>query len=463
MRQVWAIARLTFAEGIRMRIVLIFLLVLGFLVLRLPFALRGDETLAGRLQTFLDYSLGATGILLSLATVMLSASTLATEFRDKTLHLVTSKPVARFRILLGKWLGVVLLNGLLLGLCAATIYAFALFIATRPETSNVADRLKVDDVVWTARQSATPTKPDFEALAARQIESEVASGDMPPTAERAAIRERVEALKREWRVIPAGTQRLFRFEGLPPPRPGEEVVQIRFKVRATPLPINENARVGWLFVDPDSGAWLHERPLVSIEMTGHTHQLLVPAQAIRDGRAALVMINLHDPDREGTRLNLDGDGALRLYYKVASFEDTYLKAMGLIMLRLCFLAAVGLFFGTFVSFPVAVFCGMTWFVVCMGRPFWVMAVGMNQMMLDPSQDPYWIFGPPIRAVLRVLLYGFFPDFTAFSGARSLVEGVYIPATTMFWATGQLLGLSVALLFVVGWLIFKEREVAETTV
>jgi hypothetical protein len=39
---------MTFAEGIRMRIVLVALMVLALLVLRMPFALRGDETLAGR-------------------------------------------------------------------------------------------------------------------------------------------------------------------------------------------------------------------------------------------------------------------------------------------------------------------------------------------------------------------------------------------------------------------------------
>ncbi len=52
--RVAAIARLTFWEGVRMRIVLVFVLVLVFILLRLPFSLKGDETLAGRLQTFIS-------------------------------------------------------------------------------------------------------------------------------------------------------------------------------------------------------------------------------------------------------------------------------------------------------------------------------------------------------------------------------------------------------------------------
>jgi hypothetical protein len=113
-------AKLTFAEGVRMRIVLIFLVVLVILVLRMPFALRGDETLAGRLQNFLAYSIGTLGVLLSLATVFFSCATLTSEFKQCSLHLVVTKPVSRFQILLGKWLGVNLLNLLIVGLCVAS-------------------------------------------------------------------------------------------------------------------------------------------------------------------------------------------------------------------------------------------------------------------------------------------------------------------------------------------------------
>lgn len=133
MKRVWAIAWLTFQEGIRMRIVLVFLIVLGVAVLRLPFALKGDETLSGRLQTFLAYSLGALSVFLGLATAFLSCATLTNEIRTRSLHLVVTKPVTRFQILAGKWLGVNLLNVLMLALSGATIYGFAVYIKNQPE------------------------------------------------------------------------------------------------------------------------------------------------------------------------------------------------------------------------------------------------------------------------------------------------------------------------------------------
>ena len=149
MRNVLAIARLTFREGVRMRIVLVFVILLAFIMLWLPFTVRGDQTVTGQLQTFLSYSLGAVGLLLGLATVFLSCSTLTAEFRSMTLHLVLTKPVSRFEVLAGKWLGINALMLLLLGLSGATIYGFAVLIKNRPANFE-RDKLNVRDVVWQA-------------------------------------------------------------------------------------------------------------------------------------------------------------------------------------------------------------------------------------------------------------------------------------------------------------------------
>jgi len=177
MRRALAIARLTFAEGVRMRIVLVFLILLVFLVLRMPFALRGDDTLTGRLQNFLAYSLGALSLLLSLATVFFSCATLTNEIKERSLHLVVTKPVTRFQILVGKWLGVMLLNLLIVALCGGAIYGLAYFIQSRPEQFE-RDRLQVRDVVWTARLAARPTVPQEEIVqeAARNVQERIDRG-----------------------------------------------------------------------------------------------------------------------------------------------------------------------------------------------------------------------------------------------------------------------------------------------
>lgn len=464
MGRVWAIAKLTFAEGIRMRIVVVFLVILAFLMLRMPFVLRGDETLTGRLQNFLDYALAAVSVLLSLSTVMLSASTLATEFRTKSLHMVVTKPVSRFQILVGKWLGVNLLNVMMLILCGVAIYLFALYIKGRPEAVDVPDYLKLDQTIWTARDSAKPAYPEFDKMAAAEVDAMIAAGQLDPSGRMQAVVERIKAMGEEWRMIPPSGAMLYQFENLKPPTGEYATIQIRYRIRALPIPNDdEEARVGWFFVDPNSvsggpeaAAPLHPQPVFTAMRSGQTHQFIVPAQVVKGGKAAVFILNPYPPE-QGINLRLDGDNALELLYTVGSFEWNYTKVLLLTFMRLCFLSAMGVFFGTFVSFPVACFCGMTWYIVAMGQPFWMEGIGETIMV---TNDPLGAIGAPLRAILVPLLGSIFPNFQYYSGNLSLIDGVNISETILVNGLWQLILMGLALLFLVGWFVFREREVAD---
>lgn len=463
MRRVWAIAWLTFSEGVRMRIVLVSLIVLVFLVLRMPFALRGDETLTGRLQNFLAYSLGALSLLLSVATIFFSCATLTTDIKERSIHLVVTKPVSRFQILLGKWLGVNLLNLLIVVLCGATIYGFACFIRSRPE-QFARDRVQVRDVVWTARIAAQPVAPEKEIAqaATQQVAERVRLGEVDPANEATVRGERVLQLMSQWRNIPAGSYREYRFENLAPPETGETVIQVRFKARGTPLPSDEIVPIGWVFCDPENGAWLHA-PIFTHERSGDTHQFLVrAAPVIRNGTAILQVANPTSPD-VGTSVLFDGDDSLQLLYKMASFEGNYVKALLIILLRLALLSAVGTFFGVFVSFPVACLCTSAFYLICIALPFVLEAIGANLPNLGAKYDPYGAIGPALRAFLVPFLWIAFPDFTHYDGVNQLVDGTYIPLSLLGWSLVRTLLYGGVLLLLPGWLIFSRREIAEVIV
>lgn len=463
MRRVWAIAKLTFAEGVRMRIVLIFLVVLVILVLRMPFALRGDETLAGRLQNFLAYSIGALGVLLSLATVFFSCATLTNEFKESSLHLVVTKPVSRFQILLGKWLGVNLLNLLIVGLCGAAIYGFAHYIQSRPAV-NRRDILKLRDVVWTARIAARPVPPrgEIEAAAADYVRQAIRSGQIAPEGQREALVQRIQDLHKTWRVIKNGEGRLYEFENLTPPEREDTAIQVRFKAVPIPLTPDELMTIGWVFCDPDTDTPL-DQPTMKVERAHDRHQFLVMATpVIRDGRTKLLVINPYNPVRNNAIL-FEGEDSLQILYKVGSFEVNFVKALAIVVLRLALLSAVGVFFGAFVSFPVACLCTAAFFLICLGLPFWLEAIGANMEMVTPDVDPYGSLGPAVRAVLVPFLKAAFPDFSHYNGARQLVEGEYISYSLLGGCFAHTLLYGGLLLLLPGWLIFRAREVAEVIV
>ncbi|TWT45543.1 ABC-2 family transporter protein [Phycisphaerae bacterium RAS1] len=461
MMRTWAIARLTFFEGIRMKIVLVFLLVLVFIVLRLPFALKGDETLSGRLQTFLAYSLGSVSMLLGLATVFLSCSTLSNEIKNFSIHMVVTKPVARFQILLGKWLGVTLLNVMMLAMSGATIYGFARFIREQPVQFE-RDRINLRDVVWSARAVALPVVPQKEIAddARRDVDEKMRQGRVDRAGEDAALAEAVRERLGQWLRVPPGEVRTFRFENLTPPENDDAAIQVRFDVRGIPLPLDELVVAEWTFLDVDTEQMLAP-PFRSNERSGNRHQFLVRGnRVIKNGKALLAIAN---PD-PATSITFENEKSLEILYRVGSFEGNLVKALLLTFFALTFLSGVGLFFSVFVSFPVACLCTLAAYLIGMAWPFWFEAIGGNikAQYWTPSMDPYGQFGPAVRLVMVPFLK-LFPDFVKYDGAAPLVDGAYISADLLADCGLRTLVLAAVLLLLVGWFIFRRREIAQVTV
>lgn len=461
MKRALAIARLTFAEGVRMRIVLVFLVLLIFLVLRMPFALRGDDTLAGRLQNFLAYSLGAVSVLLSLATVFFSCATLTNEIKERSLHLVVTKPVTRFQILLGKWLGVMLLNVLIVALCGGAIYGLAYFIQSRPE-QFARDRLQVRDVVWTARLAATPTVPlqEIAQAAADDVRVRIERGELDAAQRNEALATRAQELLNQWRTIEPGGYRIYRFEGLTPPETEETVIQIRYQARGIPVPPGELLVLDWVIRDPQTGMLLAQRQ--TRDRSTERHEFLVRAEAVvRDGVFDLGVLNPFDP-RSPISVMFEGDQSLQVLYKVGSFEANFARALLIILFQLALLSALGVFFGVFVSFPVACLCTCAFYLIALTFPYLMEAMGTDIQAIGEF-DPYGPLGPWVRRILVPILQVTVPDFARYGGVANVVEGLAISNELLVRCAARTVLYGGALLLLPGWLIFRRREIAEVIV
>jgi len=458
MTRVLAIARLTFWEGIRMKIVLVFVVVLFFIMLRLPFAVKGDETLAGRLQTFLSYSLGAVGVFLSLSTVFLSCATLTDDIRRKSIHLVLTKPVSRFEVLVGKWIGVALLNLLLLVLSGLVIYAFAVYIKTRP-AQFVRDRINIDEVIWTARAASYPEKPDFYEIARQRIEERIKQRGELDVPKQRAIQQLVHQMSEDWKRIRPLDQRLFVFKDVDLARSKQGILQVSFKARAVPERVDEILYIDWVMVDPETHAPL--QLLRTEERSAVRHQFLIKAKAVKNQTVAIGVVN--PPENRRSAIYFEGDDGLVLLYPQGSFAGNYVKTLLLIFYRLAFLSAIALFFGTFVSFPVACFCVLCIFLFCIGVPWWLEAIGADITRPNPKIDPYGALGPLVRTVLVPMLKVGLPNFSAYSGVEKLIDGRVIETGLMIKGAAHTLVYGLTLLLLPGWLIFRSREVAQVIV
>src|SRR6201985_3582721 len=122
MQRLIAIAWLTWKAAFRFRLFLVLAALLIAAVIGLPILIKDDGTARGFTQILLTYTLSAITALLGFSTLWLSCGTLARDIEECQMQVVATKPIARWQIWLGKWLGIVSLNAALLALSGLCVY-----------------------------------------------------------------------------------------------------------------------------------------------------------------------------------------------------------------------------------------------------------------------------------------------------------------------------------------------------
>src|SRR5277367_1985779 len=131
MNKILTIVGLTWKAAFRYRLFWILCALLAVAVVGLPLLIKDDGTAQGMVQILLTYTLSATATLLGFATLWLSCGTLARDVEECQMQMVAVKPIARWQIWLGKWLGLLSLNAVLLALAGAAIFGLLQWRAER--------------------------------------------------------------------------------------------------------------------------------------------------------------------------------------------------------------------------------------------------------------------------------------------------------------------------------------------
>src|SRR6476469_7062275 len=106
MQRLLAISRLTIRAAFRFKLVLLLSLILVGMVVLLPLIIKDDGTARGFAKLLLTYTLSLITALLGFATLWLACGTVARDVEECQIQMVVVKPVARWQIWLGKWLGI---------------------------------------------------------------------------------------------------------------------------------------------------------------------------------------------------------------------------------------------------------------------------------------------------------------------------------------------------------------------
>jgi hypothetical protein len=560
------VALQTLRQCLRMKVAAVFIGLLAVSLAALPLVTSGDGTLAGRIRTLLSWGTAITAVELALVTVLLSVSVVASDVRQRQVFVTATKPLPRWQYLLGRWLGVVALDAVLLGIAAAAIYGTAQYLRD-DDALNVPDRRAVETEVFAARDSRPPLQRDLterirrrvarlkaQGLYAEAVEDYLprAGGDreaaeqmllkdirfqaeqagqgrpfrgvfdwrfrdvavdrrpvrrtgtvaaadvrdlgrMRIEADRAFVAHllpeapievngldaRVVATGRRWVVVafrPRDRSRRSLLEldaGRQVRLVAEPTIQIAFKVQhADPMPDDKTFRAWWLVAnpstDPNAPNSGYQYALSRSDAIRVKSVFPAPARAVsRDGRLRVQCVNLThtvqaDPNgdrRRGVWVKIDPE-KVAVLYRVGAFEPNYLRGALMMLVPLAFLAAMGVFAASFLSFPVA--C-----LVCFGLlPFALMRGFLTEALRLPAagQPADWpqvfvFVGHYALAAASLLI----PDFAGASPGGSLVGGMVIPWRRVGDVAVQGVAVRSVVFLALGCAIFRRRELARVQV
>ncbi len=168
MRRIRAIANQTFHQCLRMKVAVAFMVLLAAVLAILPFVMEGDGTLSGQVRTFLNYSVSATAGVLIVVTVFLTVGIIAADIQERRIFTLAVKPIGRWQYVLGRWLGVVFFDTLLLAVAGLAMFAFVHHLGAG-KAQTLSDRRALETEVFTARRKVSPQPLELSRDVAERI------------------------------------------------------------------------------------------------------------------------------------------------------------------------------------------------------------------------------------------------------------------------------------------------------
>jgi len=463
MRSIWAVAINTIRQALRMKIAAAFIILLMVCLPVMGVSMTGDGTLKGRLQTFVSYGLSLTSILLCLLTILVSAYSLTSDIKQRQIYTVITKPIRRFQFLLGKLLGVILLDMVLLALFSAIIYSNTIYI---PKFYNAteAELAQVNNEFYTARASITPPDVDVSQEVnnkLKELEELEKSGQLDPSevfrgrSRQDIIAQLTSQIKLEKRAASVGRELIWEFHNVKPLDPNESLF-IRFKYDVSVTPPDSQVYSQWFVGDyrqirygTESEVPIYRTPLRK-DPVRTFREIEVPADAVTaDGYLAVGFLNV---PLNNTVVIFPLEDGLEILYKADTFSANFIRAVLLIFFRLIFLACLGVLAASFLSFPVAIlFCLVIFFTAT-----------FSGFVIDSfaflGENLSSVYSYTLRPVIALL-----PQFDKFHPTKFLV-----PARLLSWyllakVAGLMVCVQAPLLLLIGLLIFSFREIAKVII
>jgi hypothetical protein len=301
--------------------------------------------------------LSAITALLGLSTLWLACGTLARDIEECQIQVVATKPIARWQIWLGKWLGIVSLNAVLLAISGGCVFGLLQWRAGKlPAAEQQILREQVLVARGSAKEAVNPAEIEADtdqALQERLKSGPVEKVNLPEV--RRQIREQVKAALQ---IVPPSYQRTWQIDlGSAKNYLAGKPLQLRVKFNAAQKSASGTFAALWQVGVPQKTKFWQSEPMSLAPDTFHEFEI-PPDMFDANGQLTITFRN-----QNGTALLFPLDDGMEVLYPEGGFALNFARGLGIIFCWMALLAALGLMAASFLSFPVATFFALALLLV----------------------------------------------------------------------------------------------------
>jgi len=378
--------------------------------------LGGELDLIARLQLLVQYGLGLAVVMIGVVTLIVSIGSLGHEVDRRTIDLLVTRPIPRWQILLGKLLGVLALDTVLLALTVCVFLVnLGLLVSGAPDAQRE----------LASRRFFSPR---------RSVEAD--SFDRPLLGEQEEMR--------------------LTFRGIATLGRPEETLLLRHRLDA--IPRLETPILETLWTDTvGRGVRVSSR-----SSAGRVAVIELPIDLVEDdGSMSIDLRNAH-PAGSGARIVVSPE-RIEVLYADGGFVGLLALALALVLLEFAFLAVVGICGAAVFRLPTAALFGAAIFLVGLVSPYLDESLAMlvkDSGAHAPADGPTTPYPAPLTTALVWMLDGvlqLLPDFTGDDPLRPVIESRSISWTDVTWRYGgSMLARGLVLLGIAAW-FWRRRE------
>ena len=455
MQRLLAITWLTWKAAFRFRLFLVIAVLLLLSVVGLPVLIKDDGTARGFTQILLTYTLSTITALLGLSTLWLACGTLARDIEECQMQVVAVKPVARWQIWLGKWLGIVTLDAALLALSGASVYALLQWRATRlpPKEQHV-----LRNEVLVSRGAAHPRnfEREIEQETERQVQAKL-KANPGLRSDLAEVRHQIrESLKAGLQVVPPGQGKGWKINlGLAKNHLHGQPLYIRAKFNSAEKSPSGTFVGIWAVGDPNTKHYWESGPKSLAPDTYHEFEI-PPDLFDEDGTLTIIFGNMNN-----TTLLFPLKDGMEVLYREGSFAMNYVRALGIILCWMGLLAALGLTASSFLSFPVAAFFSLAMLTMALSSGSLSSAISEGTLLGADAQTGR-LNHPVLDAIMIPVFQGMLAVINMakdYSPIDALSSGRSIPWLVLLRAIGSIVLVLGGIIGGIGIVCFTRRELA----